>query len=173
MSVQAALKPGEQARNWKRRWREIQAELQRLLTERTETLSGDAIMDAQRQLLAFYVHAYHLKDALKAEAAKIGVSKAQIEGAISAEAALSLLADLANLDKHFILTQPPRSGYVSQIGEVQGSQSGSGEGGWQLEQVIEHNGQELDGLTVARDAVDAWERCLTNWGLLPGDGNCR
>jgi hypothetical protein len=40
MSVQAALKPGEQARDWKRRWREIQAELQRLLTERTGALSG-------------------------------------------------------------------------------------------------------------------------------------
>jgi hypothetical protein len=103
----------------------------------------------------------------------MGVSNAQIEGAISAEAALSLLADLANLDKHFILTQPPRSGRVPQIGEVQGSQSGLGEGGWQLEQVIEHNGQELDGLAVAKDAVDAWERCLTDWGLLPGGGNCR
>jgi hypothetical protein len=130
-------------------------------------LSGDAVLDARRQLLAFYVHAYHLKDALKADAGTLGLRKSQIEGAINADPALALLADLANLDKHFKLTQRARSGVAPHIRDAQGSQDNSGEGGWRLEQMIEHRGTELDGLTVAKDAVAAWERWLTKWGLLP------
>ncbi len=165
--IRAAIRPVDQSRGWERRWADIEAELQRLLAPRGGVLSGKAVHEAQRELLSFYVHAYHLKDALKAEAGALGIGKAEVEAAINAEPALALLADLANLDKHSKLTNPPRSGHVPKVGEVQGSQAGSGAGGWRLEQVIEHNGQSLDGLSVAEDAVAAWGRWLTKWGLLP------
>lgn len=164
--LRTAIRPGDQSRGWERRWTDIQSELQRLLAPPDVPLGGDAVLDARRRLFAFFVHAYHLKDALKAEAGTLGIGKAEVETGINAEPTLTLLADLANLDKHFKLTQSPRSGHIPHIGEVRGSQAGSGEGGWQLEQVIEHNGKALDGLTVAKDAVAAWERRLTGWGLL-------
>jgi len=167
MKLRAAIRPGDQSRGWERRWADINTELQRLLAPRTVTLSGDAVLANRRELLSFYVHAYHLKDALKEEAGTAGIGEAEVEAAIGADPDLALLVDLANLDKHLKLRRPPRSGDVPRIGEVQGSQAGSGEGGWRLEQVIEHRRQNLDGLTVARNAVSAWHRLLTKWGLLP------
>jgi hypothetical protein len=38
--------------------------------------------------------------------------------------------------------------------------------GWELRLVIEHNGLQLDGLTIAADAVHAWRKLLAGWGLI-------
>lgn len=160
------MSPGDQSRGWHRRWRDTQKALHRLTEPRTAQLSGDAILEARRELLAFYVHAYHIKDALKAESGSIGLSGQTIEEAITAEPALALLADLANLDKHLNLNRPPRSGDVPQIADATGLQGGSGKGGWHLYQPIVHRGQERDGLEIAEDAVAAWGRVLTGWSLL-------
>lgn len=165
--LRAAIRPSDQARGWERRWADINAELRRLLAPRTVTLSSDAVFAARRELLSFYVHAYHLKDALTLEAGAVGVSGSEVEAAVNADPDLALLVDLANLDKHLKLSKRPRSGAVPRIGQVQGSQTGSGQGGWRLEQVIEHRGRDLDGLAFAQAAVAAWERRLVKWALLP------
>jgi hypothetical protein len=160
------MSPGDQSRGWSRRWSDIQDDLNRLTATQETQLSGKGILEARHQLFAFYVHAYHLKDALKAESGPLGLSEEAIEKAITAEPALALLADLANLDKHLNLDRPPRSGDVPQIGNATGLQGGSGEGGWRLRQPITHHGQESDGVKIAEDAVAAWERLLSSWGLL-------
>lgn len=160
------MSPNDQSRGWNRRWRDTQKDLRRLTAPRTVQLSGDAVLEARRELLAFYVHAYHIKDALKTESGSLGPSERAIEKAITTEPALALLADLANLDKHLNLNRPPRSGDVPRIGDATGFQGGSGEGGWRLHQPIKHHGQQRDGLEIAKDAVAAWERLLNGWGLL-------
>jgi hypothetical protein len=89
-----------------------------------------------------------------------------VEDAISGDPDLALAADFANLEKHFQLDRPPRSGHVPAM-DVQGTQAGSGEGGWRLVATITHHGQCRDGLDVAQAILDAWHRHLTTWGLLP------
>jgi hypothetical protein len=151
------MQPHDTDRNWRRRWTELESEWSTLDQPITETMSGVAINAANHRLQSFYIQAYHLKDALK--------SVAPIEAVISAAPALSLLADLANLDKHSQLDHPPRSGEVPMIVSVSGEQPGSG-GGWRLRLRIQHKGQVLDGMDVAREAMDAWRTYLTASGLL-------
>jgi hypothetical protein len=160
-----ALEPADQSRDWKRRWEEVQRELERVRSPHAEQLSGDAIHAARQQLHSFYIQTYHLKDALKLEGPALGVSPQAVEDAITNDPDLSLLADLANLDKHGKLTRPPRSGDAP-TDSVRGVQAGSGEGGWRLEVTVAHHGKALDGLRVARAAIDAWRRHLIAWGLL-------
>jgi hypothetical protein len=114
-SLTSTLRPADQERGWGRRWRQIQRELGELLAQRSGGRSAETIQAARHDVHSFYVQAYHLKDSLKEESATIGVTKAAIEQAVTDDPALALLADLANLDKHGSLNQPPRSGYVPRI----------------------------------------------------------
>jgi predicted RNA-binding Zn-ribbon protein involved in translation (DUF1610 family) len=164
-TVEASLRPGDQARGWKRRWTETERDLAELLRPHLADCSSDAIHAARHRLHSFFIHAYHLKDALREEVASTGVAKAAVERAITNEPALALLADLANLDKHGNLNQPPRSGHVPLIVGAAGT-SLSDKAGWRLDLEIRHDGNRLDGLQVAEDAVAAWRRVLTGWGLL-------
>lgn len=154
------------SRDWRRRWEILQQELAHLLAPRGGELSGDAVHVAQQQLQSFYIQAYHLKDALRADSPSHGISQDVIENAITDDPNLALIPDLANLDKHFALNRPPRSGDVPRVASVRGLRAGSGERGWQLEVLISHNNQSLDGLSLAERAVDSWRRHLTSWGLI-------
>jgi hypothetical protein len=160
------LKPGDQSRGWRRRWEEAERELEALLAPSTEPLSGDSIHAARRRLHSFYVQTYHIKDALIAEEASTGVSRQLIEKAITDDPDLSLLADLANLDKHGKLTKPPRSGHVPIIRSVEGDVPDSTSEGWRLRLTVDHGGSSLDGLEMARKAMDAWRRTFASWGLV-------
>jgi hypothetical protein len=150
-------------RGWERRWEDAQHRLAGLLVPSTEGLSSDAIQAARDRLASFFVQAYHLKDALIAEAGSIGVSASRIEDAISREPDLALLADLCNLDKHGGLSRPPRSGDVPRITALGGR--GLVTGGWLLQVDISHAGRTRDGLQVAQAVVDTWRRVLLGWGL--------
>jgi hypothetical protein len=162
------FRPADQARDWKRRWKEIERKAAELQEPRSDGMSGNTLQAARDELHTFYISCYHLKDSLKHEASTTGVSKREVEDAITADSALSLVGDLANLDKHAALDTKkyqPRSGHVPTIGAATGSASTSGEG-WRLNLPIVHNKTILDGLTVAQQAVDAWRGVLTGWGLL-------
>jgi hypothetical protein len=154
------------SRDWKRRWDVLQQELARLRTPHVGELSGDAVHAAQHELQSFYIQAYHLKDALIADSPSHGIKPDAIENAITADPNLALIADLANFDKHGALDRPPRSGHVPSVASARGLRAGSGEGGWQLEVVISHDAQRLDGLDVAERAIDSWRRHLRCWGLI-------
>jgi hypothetical protein len=162
----AGLEPGDSSRGWERRWEQVQRELERLEAPHTDQLSGDAIHAAHQRLQSFFIQAYHMKDALKAEASSLGLQPKLIEDMITNDPALALVTDLANLDKHYELNKEPRSGAVPAIGKARGIQAGSGKGGWRLEVDIDHAGNRLDGLKVANAAVDAWRRALKQWGLV-------
>lgn len=157
-SLHVGMHPHDIDRNWHRRWTELESEWSKLDQPITETMSGVAINAANHRLQSFYIQAYHLKDALKSTAPAI-------ESAISADPRLALLADLANLDKHSQLNRPPRSRDVPMIISVSGQQPGSG-GGWRLRLEIQHKGQTLDGMDIAREAMDAWRAYLKTSGLL-------
>lgn len=166
-SIKASLIPGEQERTWERRWQDAQDHLSRLLTLRPEPLSAAAIYIAHADLQAFFVQTYHLKDSLIGASASTGVSRQTIENEIINNADLALLADLANLDKHGRLSNPPRSGDVPKVVSVSGSTTSSEATprGWSLDLVIEHKGQHLDGLEVAKRAISAWRQALKGWNL--------
>jgi hypothetical protein len=56
------LIPGNQARDWKQRWKVLQEDLQFISSPRTEVMSGDSIHFSLQRLGSFFVQAYHLKD---------------------------------------------------------------------------------------------------------------
>jgi hypothetical protein len=166
LSAKAAASMGiPTADGWEQRWTDAKRELAALQERRSTGLSVDEIEAAVRQLGSFFVLAYHLKDPLKEDAARTGVPGATVEAAISADLTLSLLADLANLDKHGALNKPPRSGHVPKLGEAKGV-TNLDQPGWELKLAVEHNGRRLDGVTIATDAVDAWRRLLAGWELI-------
>jgi DNA-directed RNA polymerase subunit RPC12/RpoP len=159
------LQPGDQSRGWKARWDQIQRELKEILAPHLEQLSAETIHAARHRLHSFYVQTYHLKDALIAEAPSTGVLPREVEDAVTNDPNLSLLADLANLDKHGNLKNPPRSGHVPQIGSVAGESSSTSDG-WRLVLTIGHGAGTRDGLQVAQAATDSWSRALAGWGLI-------
>lgn len=161
----SALIPGNQTRDWKQRWKLVQDELSLILRPRTEALSAESIHTALQHLFSFFIAAYHLKDALKDSAGGIGLNPSDVEDAVTNDARLALLADLANLDKHMKLSHVPRSGTVPVIGEVSGSDARDG-GGWQISVQIKHGARILDGLAVAEDATNAWREKLLAWRLI-------
>jgi hypothetical protein len=158
-SMTVGIRPVDQARGWHRTWDDITTKLAEISTPRAEQLSGDAVKAAAAELEGFFVQAYQLKDALKAE------PSARPEDAINTDPTLALLADLANLVKHYNL-KTTRSGSRPTIDSIQGDQPGSGEGGWRLKMEISHGGKTIDGLDFAAQAVAAWEHQLKGWGLL-------
>lgn len=100
-SLTATLTPADQDRGWDRRWLEIQRAQNRLAAPRTGGMSAEAVHQAVQEFMSFFGLAYHLKDALKA-AAPQGLQGSVVENTISNDPTLALLADLANLDKHFV-----------------------------------------------------------------------
>ena len=139
-SLSMELTPAAQVRDWRQRWLEIQSHLRRLCAPHSETLSGESIQTANHELQSFFVQAYHLKDSLIEDANTTGISRTTIESAIKQDAHLSLLADLANLDKHGKLSRPPRSGDVP-VMSVSGV-SNKAEG-WHLSLMVQHKDRWL------------------------------
>lgn len=162
--LQSALIPGNQVRDWKQRWKFVQDELRDILRPHTETRSAESIHSAVQRLFSFYVLTYHLKDALKDAASELRLIRSDIESAITEDTRLALVADLANQDKHSKLARSPRSGivpFISQIAGVDGLVHG-----WQLSVQIKHGDAMLDGLSVAKNAVEAWREKLSAWQLV-------
>ena len=162
--VYAELIPGMQDRDWRLRWKLVECELQAIVSPHEEIMSRESIHAAQQRLLSFFILAYHLKDALKHEARVLGIVRSDIEKAINDDTRLALLADLANLDKHSRLTEPPRSGSIPVIARVSGVDIP--EGGWKLSMQVEHGTKILDGLAIAEDVAVAWRERLTAWKLI-------
>ncbi len=129
-------------------------------------MSAETIHSLSHRLQSLFIQTYHLKDSLKAASSSHGISHAAIEAAISQDADLALIADLANLDKHGNLNRTPRSGHVPKLLSAEGMSAGSVSQGWRLILSIAHAGTIRDGLDVARAAVHAWERRLAGWGLI-------
>ena len=161
----AEFVPGNQARDWRQRWELVQGGIQRISLPHVEVMSGESIHAAVQRLFSFFIQAYHLKDALKEAAPQLGLRLSDVEDAIKNDPRLALLADLANLDKHIQLTKPPRSGFAPIVEKISGADSSTGNG-WLLVVRIRHGASILDGLTVAQDAVSAWQEKLRRWGLV-------
>ena len=107
------FRPADQARDWKRRWKEIERKAAELQEPRSDGMSGNTLQAAGDELHTFYISCYHLKDSLKHEASTTGVSKRAVEDAVNADPALSLVGDLANLEKHASIDakkHPPKTG---------------------------------------------------------------
>lgn len=163
-SISKSLKPDTQQHDWRQRWEQCVRELDSLIRPHAEEFSAASVLAAGHGLYSFYIQAYHIKDALIEAAATTGISGATVEATITAEPELALLADLANLAKHGHLNKPPRSGDVPKFAEVKGESDAGGQ--WVLRLSIEHHGLRLDGLQIAQDAMSAWRRRLTGWGLI-------
>ena len=163
-SLRVAMEPADTERSWLQRWQSLESEMCSIHDPISEQMSGAAINAANQRLQSFFIQAYHLKDALIADRPN-GIDKKKVEDAISADPRLALLADLANLDKHRRLSRTPRSGDRPSLGEVKGVQTGPGPE-WVVTVEIRHKGSSLDGLTIASEAIAAWEQALKGWGVL-------
>jgi hypothetical protein len=163
MPLEVAISPRYEGWDWKRRWAHAQGELERLMARDTEELSGEAVKVAHRELQTFFVHTYHLKDALIAEASSHG-----------------LVPNHRGRDHQRPRPRPPRRPAEprqapqaepgspqrrrARVISTRGVLAGSGEGGWRLDVQIMHNGEVLDGLEVASAALEAWRRHLKQGG---------
>jgi hypothetical protein len=156
------LTPADQDRGWQRRWLEVQRVQAQLAAPRTGGMSAAAVHQAVQDFMSFFGLAYHLKDALKA-ASPQGLQRSAVESAISNDPTLALLADLANLDKHFVLSQPARSGDIPRLGDLRSTTTANG---WEVEMPIHHKGGVIEGTAFAKDVVKAWELRLRGWGLI-------
>lgn len=160
VSLSSSLVPAQQDRDWRLRWQNICDRLGQVAGPQTTPRSGSAIHSAEQSLFEWFVSAYHLKDHLIAEQM---VSAQDVEDAIMASPTLALLADLANLDKHRTLTDPPRSGDVPMIVRVADESVGVS---WRLLVDIRHKGRLIDGCSFARMVVDEWRNLLEKWWLI-------
>jgi len=164
-TVSVTLTPAEQGRDWRRRWTEVQQDVNKLSSPERGEMSADAVHSVSHRLQSLFIQTYHLKDALKVATPSHGISPSEIERAISSDGDLALLADLANLDKHGNLDRPPRSGHVPKVLSAEGTSDPASQG-WRLTLSIAHAETVRDGIEVAQAAVEAWRRHLTNWGLI-------
>ena len=160
----AELIPGKQNRDWKQRWELLENDFEEIAAPRFNPMNRYAIHIAYQRLCSFYIHAYHLKDALKFASSELGLSKSVIEYEIKNDPRLAILADLANLDKHSQLTNKPRSGAIPDC-KISGIDNSVGNG-WSLSGKINHDADLKDGIIVARDALTAWHEKLSMWGLI-------
>lgn len=157
-TVSTAMRPGQQQRDWRVRWRLAQDKLSFLGRRRKEPRSADAIHAASQELHDFFVLAYHLKDAL----IKDGVApRPTVEEAISQSPELSLLADLANSDKH----RAPDAGRLPRSGEWPSldvaDQSDGDE--WLLKVSIRHGGASRDAIAFSHQVIAAWRKHIDGW----------
>ena len=101
---------------------------------------------------------------MRFEAAALGLTNDEIEAAINSDPMLALLADLANLGKHSVLTKI-RSAEAPRFGVARAASIPIGEG-WRLQMTISHLGVDHDALDLASEALGAWRRQLEAWKLL-------
>ena len=160
-TITTSLRPGVQDRDWQLRWKQLQDRLPRVAGIRSEPRSADAIHSAAQDFFEFLVSAYHLKDALIQDQA---VPENDVEQAITQSSTLSLLADLANLDKHRQLdvARRPRSGDTPVIEGVSDTSSGDG---WELVVDIRHKDRVVNGVAFAKAVVEEWRKHFQGWGL--------
>jgi hypothetical protein len=165
LSVVAELTPPFEDRDWRHRWERLQAHEAELSKARTQALSGASIQGARDELHSFYIQAYHLKDALKNDAAALGFKPQEVEAAINTKPALELAADLANLDKHGVFNKgyKVRSGHTPRTVDVSGITVPDG---WRLNLIIQHGPQQIDGVTLASEIIDQWREVLTKFGVI-------
>jgi hypothetical protein len=79
-TVTSELTPPGQERDWRQRWDQIRADLDKVIAARTDNPSRESIYAARYQLHSFYVQAYHLKDALKNYFRSIGSEPPRYRG---------------------------------------------------------------------------------------------
>jgi hypothetical protein len=151
----------DHARGWQQVWRGLEGAS--ILGTQSGTLDAANIGQAQRELETLFNECLNLRDHL-ANDSSVSVKKRVIYAAIDNDPALALAADLANTSKHAVLTKPLHSGHAPTIVKVTGVAAGEG-AGWTLKMDISHDGNVLDGVTVATEAVSAWRSLLSSWGL--------
>jgi hypothetical protein len=150
----------EHAREWQHVWRGI--EDASILGTQDEKITAAAVADARSKLEHVFNECLNLRDHLDTDPT-VPITKKQIDIAIDAHPMLALTVDIANTTKHAVLKRRLRSGHAPKILAVSGAVTGDG---WMLRMEIEHGGNTLDGVTVAREAVAAWRSLLSSWGLL-------
>ena len=166
VEVYSTMVPGEQSRSWERRWKNVKSALQELSRPISGVMSGESIHSEAQRLLSLIVDIYNIKDALKAEATSLGIRPQAVEDATNRDPRLTLIADLANLEKHATLSKPPRSGIIPSVTQIVG-QDVRGTTGWRSVVTICHGMAALDALEVAKDGILGWEDALGNLGISP------
>jgi hypothetical protein len=159
--VTLGVGPTQHDRDAARRWRETSGELARL-EQPLPNAQHETIFDAQRRLHLVFIELWAMREAVIRQ----DVSTATVTAAIkNSPMGMALAHDLGNVAKHGPLRGSPMSPYKPDLGAIRAERSGSGVE-WRFNLVVQHGPNELEGLKVARDAVDEWERYLKQWNLL-------
>jgi hypothetical protein len=161
------FEPADQVRDWRQRWDRVQA-MSRLLDAPLAEVSAESVQRWRQDLHSFFIHCYHLKDALIHQQPN-AVTAAAVEAAIDGSSELTLVANLANLDKHDHLTRAPRpKGNPSATTPTYGvlnARTDDGDGGWRPRLEIKDGNTTHDALTLVRGAVAAWQGILARLGI--------
>jgi hypothetical protein len=141
-------------------WRRVQRWLERIeATPKSSTEYDDFIW-------AFFQNCWHLKDWIKNDQGLSSHFRRGVERLALSERSLRVCADLANGTKHFELQKPkdgPGARHSHRVLRVVAGDSSKTEIDYFL---VLGDGSQVNALTIAREAVEAWRRLLTAEGLL-------
>lgn len=157
-------KPRELPWSWERSpsWRG-QLERMKRWRQRLESLRGSGDLDhAFDVALAFFINCYHLRDWLHRSG---GVESSDIDTLFASSLHLRIAADIANIAKHFDLTQPPRmTRQLSMAREY----VGPGEGWFGSDSAlrVQSDGATYDLAELAGECEEAWRGFLSGRGLI-------
>lgn len=160
MELPIGVGPSEHSRTSARRWAEAASELTSL-EQPLPDAKQETIFDAQRRLHHVLIDLWALREAVIHE----GVAREVVDAAIKGDPlGLALAHDLGNVAKHGPLTRPPMSPHKPTFDGIRAQAPGSG-GQWRFKAAKGHGQTELEGLEVARRAVDKWNELLKQWNL--------
>lgn len=156
--------PAQQKRDWKLRWKQLNTEILIIASPVYGPLDSDRIKEEASRLHTFLVSMNSLRDSLIHEPGQI-VSTKDINTRIKSDSRLSLATDVANLEKHVVLTKQIWSGVAPSFG-VTRSIDVRGTKGWMASVEVHHNGKTYELLSIAQNGLQAWEEALKDWRLI-------
>ena len=160
-----------------RQWQRVErwlARFEKCQNGKLTSMPGSfSIADSEDYAHAFFQNCYHLKDWLKNDHQFTAKSNDEIEQYITDTPSLAICADICNGSKHLMLIRP-RSGATPEIGNTltirfdwdtitKGIEQGiipPNSYRAAVKPVIEHNGNNLSAIDVAKQAVEAWRRFI-------------
>lgn len=147
---------------WAVQWERTQRGYRRLPgiggPDRATTVTSEDLRD---DVAHFFMDCYHMKDWLKNDA-QIVLSQ-NVENYVAQSAALCTVGDIANGQKHLELKTSKTGDLSTGLGDVTFEGDGSG---ITVSFEVHTGGQVLDMVTLASDAMKAWEQFLVSEGLL-------
>jgi hypothetical protein len=116
---------------------------------------------------AFFQNCWHLRDWIKYDSAIPAELKTNLAGEIRGYVSLKTCSDVANGAKHFALDRPRDGTGAQPSHRALSVVAGDPEETKLTIYITRGNGERIDALSLAREAMDAWRGILKKYGVSP------